>query len=191
MGIFFPLTGLMAYRPVKTPVLSLARSVRSRSDFSEAAWIYSVYLASAVRSGQFVHHVMLGGNYHIGGTKQGIGTGCINPEFFGQILPLQNQLQHLWIFQSSCAAYPSLLRASRAFPIRSAIVRHKGYPQHPLLQIFPDYRVAAFFMGTVGQHFFIGTNNAAMLTPPYLCIVIIGQSLAVGIFPDGLFSLFP
>ena len=64
------------------------------------------------------------------------------------------------------------------------------YPQHPLLQIFADYRITAFLMGTIGQYFLVGTNNAAMFAPPYLSIIIISQTFAVGIFPDCLPFLF-
>ena len=38
-GIFSPLTGLTTYPPVKTPVFSLARSVRSRSDLDLARFL--------------------------------------------------------------------------------------------------------------------------------------------------------
>ena len=131
---------------------------------------------------------MFGRDNHVSCTKQGVGAGSVNAEFFAQ--PVNFEI-HFSAGRFSNPVALHVFYASRpveAFQSLQQPFAVMWNTEQPLFQVFADNRVAAFFVRTIGQHFFVGTNRFARIAPPNLCVVVICQTFIADVFFYGFFA---
>ncbi len=138
---------------------------------------------------------MLRRNDHVRRSEKRITAGRIDAKlFFGRLAGdvCDGEID----FCATALANPVPLHVLDALrPVEFVEAFEQAFPvkrdaHQPLFQVsaFNFFR-SAFFMGAVGENFFVCTDNLAMFAPPDLRIGVVGETLGIAILADRILAL--
>ena len=177
IGICPPVTGLVAYAPMKTPVFSLVSACRSTSVLAAAAFRYASTAARGLacppvqasrvpgRPGgrhQRVDQLVLGRQHHVGGAEDGVRPGGEHPD--ASRAPVWSG-REVDVRAGGAADPVALHQLDRLGPVqRVQVVQQpvavRGDPHHPLLQVALEDREVAPVGPAVGGDLLVGQHGA-------------------------------
>ncbi len=142
-----------------------------------------------------IDHCVFRSDDHIGGTKKSVAASRIDAKFLRSRFPVfvgDGKID----FGTVAFSNPVLLHvldALRPVQFIESLEQTFGVKRdahEPLFEIAAfDFLGAAFFVGTVSENFFVGADDFAMLAPPDLSVIVIGEALGIAVGDNGFFPL--